>query len=461
MKKRRFIVRTVYAKFILLFVGIMWVSSGIAFMLVSPPVLDAIRSGYKQHIDQKAAEIRSFCTSNGVTADKLKSLYDNDDYELSVFSSTDEIKKDSTFGSLVSPSQLQSLSEGNIITGSLKNTLSLPFAAVKTGSEYVIIKPQIKNNMIPYFKSILMEVLLICAGLGSVLIAIASMIIIRPIRRLTAATKEVARGNFDVSVKVTSGDEIGQLTDHFNKMTAELKNIEVLRKDFISNVSHEFKTPIASIQGFAKLIRDKSLTADQFEEYTGIIVSESGRLANLSSNLLRLSKLENQEIRDKFSSFPLDEQIRSAILLLENKWEEKEIDLDLDLDQVDYFGDEELLQQVWINLLSNAVQFSYQKGYIRATLYKSKNKVIAEVEDNGTGIPDEAKSRIFDKFYKADKSRSSEGNGLGLAIVKKIVELHGGSITFVSQVGKGTIFTVELPAPSQKTYLQSEGGAKQ
>ncbi|HEY5466568.1 MAG TPA: HAMP domain-containing sensor histidine kinase, partial [Clostridia bacterium] len=318
-------------------------------------------------------------------------------------------------------------------------------AGVQAGDALVLIRPRLQNNMIPYFKSVISEVLLICAGLGSMLIAVASMAILRPVRKLTEATKEVAKGNFDVYVPVHSVDEIGQLTENFNIMTTELKNIEYLRKDFISNVSHEFKTPITSIQGFTRLIHDRKLTDEQFEEYTGIILSESGRLANLSTNLLRLSSLENQAILDKKTRYSLDEQIRRAILILEARWSKKDIEFDLDdLDNIDFLGHEELMQQVWINLVSNAVKFSHDGGTIRISLKRAGGRVIFQIADQGIGIPDEAKSQIFDRFFKADKSRSEDGNGLGLAIVKKIVEVHRGKVSFESEAGKGTTFTVEL-----------------
>jgi signal transduction histidine kinase len=444
MKRRRFLIRSVYVKFIFFFVGIVWVSSGIAFATIAPTTMDAIRNNYAVQIGKKAAEIREFCADNKVSADRLTSLFTEDTYEVKVFTDFSQIQQSATYGKVITAADYRALMAGKTVRGNFTKDIRLPYAGIKAGGDIVMIQPRVKNNLIPYFKNIIIEALLICAGLGSVLIAVASMIIIRPIRKLTDATKEVAKGNFDVRVKVKSGDEIGNLTENFNKMTADLKNIEYLRKDFISNVSHEFKTPITSIQGFAKLIRDKNLPEEQFDEYTGIIISESGRLANLSSSLLRLSKLENQEIHEKFTKYSLDEQIRKAILLLENKWSRKNIELDLALDETSYYGDEELMQQVWINLISNAVKFSNENGLISVSLRRANNKLTVQVADNGIGIPDEAKGRIFDKFFKADKARSEDGNGLGLAIVKKIVELHHGKISFESEVNKGSVFTVEL-----------------
>jgi signal transduction histidine kinase len=227
-------------------------------------------------------------------------------------------------------------------------------------------------------------------------------------------------------------------------MTKELKNIDFLRKDFVSNVSHEFKTPITSIKGFAKLIRDGKLSNDQLLDYSEIIVNESERLSLLSSNLLKLSELDSKMIREQSKLFSLDEQIRKTILILEVQWEKKEIEFDIGLDEISITGDEHLLQEVWLNLIQNAIKFSSQKGTIKINLYKYGDMAKVEISDNGIGIADEDKKRIFERFYKGDKSRSKDGNGLGLVIVKKIVELSNGKIYFESKLGKGSTFIVEL-----------------
>lgn len=288
-------------------------------------------------------------------------------------------------------------------------------------------------------------VFLICTAVGTVIILLAVRSIVKPIKQLSQASKQVAKGNFDVEVKIRCADEIGQLTADFNLMTKELKTIDFLRKDFVSNVSHEFKTPITSIKGFAKLIRDGNLSEDQILEYSDIIVNESSRLSLLSSNLLKLSELDSQMIREQSAVFSLDEQIRKTILILEVQWTKKEIEFDLDLQKVSVISDEHLLQEVWLNLIQNAIKFSNPKGVIEIRLTKSGNFINVTVRDHGIGIADEDKQRIFERFYKGDKSRSKDGNGLGLVIAKKIVELSGGNLSFTSELGKGTTFTVELP----------------
>jgi signal transduction histidine kinase len=228
-------------------------------------------------------------------------------------------------------------------------------------------------------------------------------------------------------------------------MTTELGNMEYLRKDFISSVSHEFKTPIASIQGFAEMLQDKGLSEEQFQSYTNIIIEETKRLSHLSSNMLRLSKLDHQLIPVSTKPFSLDEQIRKTIVLLEEKWSKKNLELDIDLDEIAYTGDEALIQQIWLNLFENAIKFSTESGTIYIQAKKILNNVVVEIKDQGIGITKIDQARIFEKFFQGDKSHSKEGSGLGLAIVKKIVEIYDGEINFTSEIGHGTSFIVRLP----------------
>ena len=287
----------------------------------------------------------------------------------------------------------------------------------------------------------------ISAILGTILFLIAVRGIVKPIKRLSYASKEVSKGNFEISVEVKSKDEIGQLTSDFNLMTKELKHIEFLRKDFVSNVSHEFKTPITSIKGFAKLIREGKLSNEQLLEYSEIIIDESNRLSLLSSNLLKISELDSKMIQEQSTLFSLDEQIRKTILILEVQWAKKEIEFDINLAKLKVSGDEHLLQEVWLNLIQNAIKFSHQNGKIEVKLSKIGDVAKVSISDQGIGIAENDKERIFERFYKGDKSRSKEGNGLGLVIVKQIVELSNGKIHFNSELGKGSTFIVELPLP--------------
>lgn len=280
--------------------------------------------------------------------------------------------------------------------------------------------------------------------IGSFLIIFVVKHAVRPIIKLTNATKEITDGNFDVEINYSSNDEIGQLTRNFNRMVSELRKIDTLRKDFVSNVSHEFKTPIASIQGFANLLQEDNLSDENRKEYAKIIFEESSRLSHLTSNMLKLSKLENQEIIRKYNRFYLDEQIRKSILLLEPEWEKKKINWDINLDRAMIYGDEELLQQVWINLISNAIKFSNQEGKIIVNLKHIEDGIRVSIKDFGKGMSNETIDRIFEKFYQGEESHDIEGSGLGLSIVKRIIDLHGGDIKVESLPLKGSEFIVFL-----------------
>ncbi|WHY77600.1 HAMP domain-containing sensor histidine kinase [Neobacillus sp. WH10] len=299
------------------------------------------------------------------------------------------------------------------------------------------------------FSSLMFLSFFLCMALGSTLLYTAMRKITGPIIRISEAAKAVSKGNFSIKVMQQSDDEIGTLAKNFNMMTQELNNMEYLRKDFISNVSHEFKTPIASIQGFAELLQDKNLSDENFQTYTNIIIEETKRLSHLSSNMLRLTKLDHQLIPESVKPFSLDEQIRKTIVLLEEKWSRKNLVLNIDLDSITFTGDEALIQQIWLNLIENAIKFSTEMGQIFIKAKKFPSHIYVEIKDQGIGISKQNQVRIYEKFFQADKSHSKEGSGLGLAIVKKIVEICGGDIKFISELGRGTTFEVNLPVHNE------------
>lgn len=266
------------------------------------------------------------------------------------------------------------------------------------------------------------------------------------IREIDDATKEVVKGNFTVRLNEDIvAEELHSMAHNFNTMVRELSNTEILRKDFIENVSHEFQTPLSAIEGYAALLQNQSLTTQKRQEYAKRILVNARRLSDLSGNILLLSRLEHQELEIQKETYALDEQIREAILLFETKWTQKELCLEVDLSAIRYKGNKELLMQVWQNLIGNAVKFVAQKGEIRITLRIEKNDVIVTVADNGIGMSEAVQKRIYEKFYQADTSRTGIGNGLGLALAKRIVDLHDGTLTVASAEGKGTMFTVTLP----------------
>ncbi|MBR6766743.1 MAG: HAMP domain-containing histidine kinase [Clostridia bacterium] len=269
---------------------------------------------------------------------------------------------------------------------------------------------------------------------------------LRPMNELVKGMHDVSQGDFTTRVEGEHlpGD-MGELVRSFNNMTQELGSLELFRKDFINNFSHEFKTPIVSIRGFAKQLEREDLTEEQRREYISIIVSESDRLANMSTNVLLLTKLENQTIVTDKTVYRLDEQLRNCILLLEKQWTEKKLDLDLDLDEMEIRGNEEMVAHIWVNLISNAVKFSPEGGVVGVTLKNEDQMLVVRVSDQGEGMDKNTQARIFEKFFQGDSTHATEGNGLGLSLVKRIVDLCGGSIEVQSERGMGTTFTVRLP----------------
>ena len=281
--------------------------------------------------------------------------------------------------------------------------------------------------------------------IGTSIFMFVSRKILKPIAEFNEAAKDVARGNFDVVMKSKSGvAEIQEMSNSFNLMVRELGSIETLRSDFVVSVSHEFKTPLAAIEGYATLLQDSELTEAERDEYVQIIMGSSRQLSTLTKNVLMLSRLENQEVVIDKQKFRLDEQIREAVLWLESKWSEKEIFLEVELDKIDYYGNKDLIMQIWINLLDNAIKFVPYRGQVSTRLFEHDGNAIVEIRDNGKGISPLEQRHIFEKFYQGDRARGEVGNGLGLALVQRILDLCGGKIKVESRLGAETVFTVFL-----------------
>ena len=282
--------------------------------------------------------------------------------------------------------------------------------------------------------------------LGGGLSIIMSRFFLRPVTRMGRAMERVAAGDF--TVRLDNPGALGEMRDsyaHFNTMTRALAATETLQSDFISNVSHEFKTPINAIEGYAMLMQDAGNDPALQREYADKILLSTRRLSELVNNILLLSKVDNQTMPLEKHPYRLDEQLRRAILLLERKWTQKQIEWDVDMDEATYTGNESLMLHVWVNLLDNAIKFDPVGGEIRLRLHCESTCIRITVSDNGPGIPKDQQSAIFERFYQADGSHKREGNGLGLALARRIVRMCGGEISVSSEPGKGSCFTVELP----------------
>lgn len=272
-----------------------------------------------------------------------------------------------------------------------------------------------------------------------------SVLFFAPIKRLSHAMRQVGNGDFSIRLNTSSRiREVRDTYDNFNVMAQELGTTEIIQTDFVSNVSHEFKTPINAIEGYATLLQNGPQTEEQ-SLYVDKILLNTRRLNELVSNILLLSKVDHQAITSSRTRYRLDEQIRQAVVLLEPKWAEKDLDLDVDLDHLDYTGSESLLLHVWVNLIDNAIKYDPYGGLLRLRLYCRDNRAVFTVEDSGPGIAEEAQKHIFDKFYQADSSRMAEGNGLGLALVKRVLDVCGGTVAVQNLPEAGCRFTVTLP----------------
>ena len=271
----------------------------------------------------------------------------------------------------------------------------------------------------------------------------------RPAKVIIDAGKRITQGDFSVRIPkiktFDTEDRFNEIADCFNKMAEELSSTETLRTDFVANVSHELKTPLAVMQNYGTLLQQPDLTEERRVEYAKAITDASRRLAGLITNILKLNKLENQQITPQFEEYDLSEQVCQCLLGFEEAWEKKELNIETDIeDGVTVKSDAEMMSLVWNNLFSNAIKFTENGGTVSLSIKSDENYAVVKISDTGCGISAEVGKRMFDKFYQGDTSHATQGNGLGLALVKRIIDLTGSDITVESEIGKGTTFTVKM-----------------
>ena len=330
----------------------------------------------------------------------------------------------------------------------------------------VVVTLLLTFNVLHVPGPVLMMVVYIVTALiiGTVASRIFLNTITKPVLEMSEAAQRMAEGDFDIELKEkTLASEISQMSDSFTKMAHELSETEMLRSDFISNVSHEMKTPLAAIEGYATLLQDPDLSPEDRAEYADKVLKNTKRLTNLTSNILLLSQLENTDKELERQEFSLDEDLREAVLMFEDRWGDGSRELDIDLEEVTYLGNKELLDLVWQNLIDNALKFTGEGDTVSVRMRREEAggeepaRVVVEVADTGIGMDPSECKRIFEKFYQADRSHATEGNGLGLALAKRIVELHDGTITAESAPGEGSTFTVALPEVKPEAEGNEEG----
>jgi len=301
--------------------------------------------------------------------------------------------------------------------------------------------------------SLLIRFLIYSLLAGSGLMLVAAMFLVRPIKQLTRATKRIASGDFDVKLDIKQKDELGTLARSFEEMSHDLQQLEQMRKEFVTNVSHEVQSPLTSISGYAIALKKVNLADAERSRYLDIIIAEAERMSKMSTSVLKLSLLESQSLQMKLVKFSLDEQIRRVIVALQPQWSARNINFELNLKAISLSADHDLLNQVWTNILGNSIKFSKDGSIISVSIKQDTKNVIVRMSDNGIGISIEDQKRIFERYFKADRSHSRkyDGSGMGLAIVKQIVMLHQGDIQVESEPGLGTTFTVTLPITTLTT----------
>lgn len=282
---------------------------------------------------------------------------------------------------------------------------------------------------------------------GSIVFLIVADIIVKPISRLTKVTDELAKGNYKVRVNYEGKDEISSLYASFNQMAVRLAKQETIRQQFISDVSHEFQTPLTAISGFATILKNENLTDEQRKKYADIILFNSNRLSHLSKNMLQLTLLDGEDTALDKTEFPLIEQLNRVIEMEDNAALSKDIEIEFIHPKKEFIieADESRMEQVWINLLSNAIKYTNEHGVVTVEARRTPTELQVRFEDTGVGMSQDAISHIFERFYRQDKSRTIEGNGLGLSIVKRIIDLHHYKIDVESQEDVGSVFTVYIP----------------
>ena len=285
---------------------------------------------------------------------------------------------------------------------------------------------------------------LICAAVDTLR---RKLTVERPVKRIIEGAQRVMDGDLSARIEPVRGVDAGfnAIIEYFNRMVEELSGMETLRTDFIANVSHELKTPLAVIQNYGAMLQQPKLSEEDRMDYARTVTDASRRLVSLITNILKLNKLENQQIYPKKERFDLGEQLCECLLAFENAWEAKDLEIETDLaDGVTVESDPELLSLVWNNLFSNAIKFTGEGGTVGLKLHTESGHAVVEVSDTGCGISPEVGAHIFEKFYQGDTSHASQGNGLGLALVKRVVDIVGGEIAVSSERGKGSTFTVRI-----------------
>ncbi|MCQ6561126.1 sensor histidine kinase [Paenibacillus mendelii] len=458
--------KTLYVRIVVTFIAIAIISCIIGLLLTNFYYQEVLHSKSQQKIWNAGQTIRTLLEQNpnGDTSAYLTQVASLG-YQIYY---VDEQQRGASFGApfkhgSLSSTIIQSVLDGGIYKGvdeennrfmllaffenSLRNTVGLPLLAADGEKRALFVRPDLEQQ-IGELRLIVAVLFIGTFVISLLLIVILSRYIVKPVKALTSATKQIVEGRFDVVLDVSRKDELGDLALHFTKMTQAIKQLDDMRQEFVANVSHEMQSPLTSIRGLAQASLDHGTTAGETEYNLRIIEQESRRLSELSKQLLTLASLDKENQALQITKFQLDEQLRQIIIMQEWQWSEKQLQLQLELPETWISGDAQLLYEVWLNLISNAIKFSSTGGMLSVQIEDADDDtVLVHIADTGAGIPESDMPHLFERFHKADKARNrtTSGSGLGLAIAHKIVTLHHGRITAHSQYTVGSTFTVTLP----------------
>ena len=456
--------KSLYSRFVWVSIGIMLLSSIIGFLLANVYYQVKLKPYNSEKILRYAQEVKHmYEQQDAENRDDYLQSVSNLGFEIYI---VDDQKQGKAIGNAfrnttISDETVEEVLQGKtyngvsmyptrlFITGFFDNELinSVGVPVQNGDKQYALfIRPDIEQQfgeMRIFFA--LMIVFII--GLCMICITIAARYIVRPIQTFTTATQKIASGEYDIVLEQGRKDEIGKLAASFQKMTKSIKDLDRMRQEFVSNVSHEFQSPLSSIQGFSKTLQNERMTEEERNHYLQIIESESKRMSSLCKQLLTLASLDKEETVLQVKEFDLHKQIKDVIFMLEWQWREKDIAIEFDVPNISITGDENLLHQVWMNIVTNSIKFSESGGTIAFEVEDNETNVMVSISDNGMGMEQEELEKIFERFYKVDtaRARNIEGSGLGLSIVKKIVGLHQGEVSVESEKGKGTKIQVVLP----------------
>jgi len=459
--------KTLYTRIVITFILIAMISGIIALLVTNSYYLSKLKGYNEEKLLTVGEQIKElFDRSSSISLDDY--LMHVGEMGFQIYSINERLEGTYYGGTFdnhdIDPAQVQNVLQGNVyrgylegnqllkITGyfenSVRNSIGIPIVTDEE-TYAVFIRPNLMQQIGDV--RILLALLIGHTFLFSLIfIVVFTRYIVRPLKGLTEATKKIVDGNFQIAIDMSRKDEIGELARHFTYMAQSLQQLDEMRQEFVSNVSHEIQSPLTSIRGFAQALQDKETTLQEKERYLQVIEEESRRLSDMSRQLLTLAALDKDTGIRKRTSFRLDEQLRQVLIVTEPQWSEKQLVIEPELPETIITTEQQLLYQVWQNLITNSIKFTPPEGTIRIELLCEAD-IVVKISDTGVGIAESDLPYIFDRFYKTDKtrSRSQSGSGIGLSIVKKIVERIHGTIEVRSELGKGTMFIVTIPSSKE------------